>query len=109
MAEHDFRYENLDVWRVALEVAHEVQRTRFPAGLSAVKSQAVRSSASICLNIAEAQGHKDGNRARHYRIALGSAEETAAALDVALVHNRVAQRERLGRICRMLQGLLRKC
>jgi four helix bundle protein len=43
-----------------------------------------RASSSVVLNIAEGSYARGGNRAALYQVALGSAKETRACLDVAL-------------------------
>src|SRR5262245_65532177 len=56
--------------------------TACDAGLA---DQLRRAAQSVPLNIAEANRRTDRDRRNRYRIALGSAAEVAACLDVALV------------------------
>lgn len=57
-------------------------RSRPLRGLSDVYDQLLRSSGSVCNNLAEgAASYTPGNKLRYFRIALSSAAESAAALD----------------------------
>jgi four helix bundle protein len=47
-------------------------------------NQLRRCAASVALNLAEGSGSRGGNRNVRYRSALGSVQETAACLDVAM-------------------------
>ena len=47
-------------------------------------NQLRRCAASVPLNLSEGSGSRGGNRTVRYRSALGSVQETAACLDVAL-------------------------
>ncbi len=76
-----FSHERLDVYRVALEFSEWVA---CQAGIrSNLRDQLQRASDSVVLNIAEGAGQQSKAVARrHYRIALGSAAECAAVLDL---------------------------
>lgn len=50
---------------------------------AALADQLRRAVASVPLNLAEGSGLVGRNRLRHYRIALGSAKELRAALEIA--------------------------
>lgn len=83
--ERPFSHQRLDVYRVALEYARWVHQLidEFPRGRASLKDQLTRATESIVLNIAEgAQQQSRAVAKRHYRIALGSAAESAAALDL---------------------------
>ena len=54
-----------------------------------------RAASSIVLNIAEAQGSRDGVSRQRFRTALGSTRETAAALELAAAWGFVQRDERL--------------
>ncbi len=78
-------HEKLDVYKVS------IQFTAWNYALCAplekmdrhARDQLVRASQSIPLNIAEGNGKRPSlDRTRFYRIALGSALESAAALDI---------------------------
>ena len=102
-----FDHERLDVYRLAVEVARAVGRARFPRGEADLRDQAVRASRSVVLNIAEGRGRGGGAGKNHYRIALGSAAETCAALDLATVSGASELQERLRRIGAMLARMAR--
>jgi hypothetical protein len=51
--DYRFDHENLDVYRLALEVAREIAAWPAPRGWAALHDQAVRASSSAVLNIAE--------------------------------------------------------
>ena len=75
-----FEHERLEVYTVALAVARRVAKL---GGSRALKDQALRAAQSIVLNVAEGASLVPGDAKRnHYRIALGSAGEVAAALDL---------------------------
>jgi four helix bundle protein len=102
-----FNHERLDAYRLAVEVARGVAAARFPRGEADLRDQAVRASRSVVLNIAE--GCSRGGRAarNHYRIALGSAAETCAALDLATVADVDTLQVQLRRIGAMLSRMAR--
>ena len=80
-----FSHERLDVYRVGLEFL------RWTAGIEAelkgrawLKDQLFRAASSVVLNVAEGASQESrGAARRHFRIAMASAGECAAALDVA--------------------------
>src|SRR5580700_3217583 len=47
-------------------------------------NQLRRCAASVALNLSEGSGSRGGNRTVRYRSALGSVQETAACIDVAM-------------------------
>ena len=69
---------------VALEAAGIVLQiaVRVPAPLKSLADQAIRSASSVVLNLAEGQGRIGRDREHHWRIAYGSALETASALSL---------------------------
>ena len=80
-----FIHSRLDAYRFAVEVYRSVKtiRTRLPRGLGPIGDQISRAAASICLNIAEGAAARSRDvKRRHFEIALGSAAECAAALDL---------------------------
>ncbi|SRR6266567_1978234 len=111
-----FDQEKLDVYREAIDFCGWVGD--FLAAIcakAAAKDQLDRASTSIPLNIAEGNGKFSArDRARCLEMALGSALECAACLDILSVRKlateqQVAgQKEKLARIVQMLIGLLRK-
>lgn len=79
--------QRFETQEVALEMAAQLR----PA-LEALRrhdgdlaGQARRAAASVVLNIAEGAGRRGRDRLQHYRIAAGSAGETAVALRLAVV------------------------
>jgi four helix bundle protein len=109
-------HERLDVYQRAIDFtswAHQLLES-LPPGLSA-RTQLERASTSIPLNLAESNGKlSEGERARFLQIALGSALECSATLDVltakgVLNSSRVEEgKELLERIAAMLMAMLRK-
>ncbi len=82
---------------------------------ASAKDQLDRASTSIPLNIAEGNGKfSNADRARFLEIARGSALEWAACIDVLAVRRLITveriipAKEQLGRIVKMLMGMLRK-
>jgi len=79
---NSFDHENLDIYQVAIEfvaLADEVVE-HLPRGRRYLADQLQRASLSVPLNIAEGAG--EFNKRRFYRMALRSATECAAILDV---------------------------
>jgi four helix bundle protein len=109
-----FRFEKLDVWQAAIELADIAYRaTRdFPAderfGLT---SQIRRSAVSISANIAEGTGRStDRDKTRFVEIAYGSLMETVSHAVVAQRQGFLEQAQfdhlysRADRLARMLSG-----
>ena len=69
-----------------------------------------RAASSIVLNVAEAQGSRDGISRQRFRTALGSTRETAAALELAAAWGSIERDERdldaLDRIAATLHRLI---
>jgi four helix bundle protein len=75
-----------------------------------------RASRSVVLNIAEGLGVGRGKRRdQHFRIALGSAREAMAAIDLAVATGLVPKRrvaparDRVDHVCAMLFKLTHRC
>jgi len=109
-----FDHERLDVYRLSLDFVGWIHALVRPLNSTErhVRDQLLRSSLSIPLNIAEGNGKRPGaDRARFIQIAIGSATECSAALDVLVVcqvvdANTVAEGKRnLSRIVAMLTRL----
>ena len=80
---HSFGYESSDVYKTAISAHRKVQRIQVPPGYADLRSQMLRASISMALNIAEGWERGRGNAARnHFRIARGSAAEVAACIDI---------------------------
>ena len=104
---YEFAHESLDVYRIALEVARWIGETRFPAGCADLRDQAVRASRSVVLNIAEGRARGGDAGRNHYRIALGSAAESCAVLDLVPLPGGPERLAALRRVGAMLASLAR--
>ena len=75
-------HEKLIAYQVAVELLQHVQQLRIAD--PRLRDQVLRSSKSVCLNIAEAVGRlSDSDRKRVDAIARGECCEAAAAIDIA--------------------------
>jgi len=80
-----YLHERLDAYRAAVEFYRVVKeiRARLPRGLGPLGDQLSRAAQSICLNLAEGAAARSRDvKRRHWNIALGSAGESAAAIDL---------------------------
>ena len=100
--QNTLQHERLDAFSVAIEldgavvaIAHKSGR-----GHAWIADQAMRASASVVLNLAEALGREGADRARALRIARGSALELDAAL--TLMRHRGACREAERNVAKLL-------
>jgi len=100
-----FDHERLDAYRLSLEVARWVAVQDFPAGQASLRDQAVRAAQSVVMNIAEGRGRGGAAGRNHYRIALGSAAEACAALDLLGSATAGEQQQKLRRVGAMLHRL----
>ena len=80
------QHERLDAFSVAVELDGTVVAIAHKAGRGHawLANQAMRASASVVLNLAEALGREGADRARALRIARGSVLELDAALTLML-------------------------
>ena len=102
-----FPHESLDCYQLSVGIARWIAATRFPARQTDLADQAIRAAQSIPLNIAE--GHARAGQAgrNHFRIALGSAAELCAVLDLVALPGgpeRQVELRRLGAMLRRLGG-----
>ena len=83
----------LKVYDVSLEMVRMLKPVVEVVGRRdrALADQMRRAASSVVLNIAEGTESLGGNQRSRYRTALGSAGETAAALDVAMAWDYVAK------------------
>jgi len=113
-----FDHERLEVYQIALEffdLADEiVDQLRSRGGRSNLADQLGRAALSIVNNIAEGAGKfSKPDKSRFYTIAIGSATESAAMLDVCLRRALIAEqtnlrgKQLLDRIVAMLVKLCR--
>jgi len=105
--EHRFDHENLDVYRLALEVARACIGLRIPTGRSLLRDQILRAADSTVLHIAEGRARGGDAGRNHDRIALGSAAEACAGLDLVGSPEALAEQPKLRRVGAMLRGLTR--
>ena len=103
----EFDHERLDCYQLALGVARELSSVKFPRGDADLRDQAVRAARSVVLNIAEGRARGGGAQRNHYRIALGSAAEVCAALDLVALESREDLQNCLRRVGAMLAKISR--
>ena len=99
---HYFTHESYDVYRVALEVTRWVRSLQVSGDLG---KQITRASESMVLNIAEGLGRTGKSKRNHLRIALGSAAETCACLDVLGSKDAPDHQDKLRRVGAMLSRM----
>ena len=102
-----FSHEQLDVYRLALEIARWFPSVQVPRGRASLKEQGCRAADSGVLNIAEGRARGGGAGKNHYRIALGSAAEVCAVLDLVQPSNISEAQQKLRRIGAMLSRMSR--
>jgi len=98
-----FDHERLHVYELAKQIARWAAKTNVRRTL---KEQLVRAADSVVLNIAEGATRDGDVRKNHYRIALGSAAEVAAVLDLIDVDG--TQADDIRRVGAMLAKLCRR-
>jgi four helix bundle protein len=77
-----FRFQSLDIYRVAKEICVAVQEARIKD--SELRDQATRAAKSCFLNLSEGlPSDSAGIRRRHFAIVNGSLGELSAAIDLA--------------------------
>ena len=102
-----FDHETLDVYKLSLEVSRWFSVADFPRGWAWLRDQGVRSAGSVPLNIAEGRSRAGAARKNHYRIAMGSAAEACAVLDIIELPGGTEHQEKLRRVGAMLAKLSR--
>ena len=103
-----FVHCKLDCYRLALSVAHWAGAVSIAPSRKHLRYQLVRAADSIVLNLAEGSGQPRGDaRRNHYRIALGSAAEVSAIMDLLGVGTADAHRLEIERVGAMLTKLTR--
>lgn len=92
-----FRYEELDVWRLGMEILDDVYRVtaKYPSHEQyTLVSQTIRAALSIPLNIAEGTGRGSRVELRRFsRMSRGSCTEVSVCLEVALRRKYVSPQE----------------
>ncbi len=101
----NFRFENMDVYRLSLEVAKWVRRADWPHGSAKLKDQGVRAAESVALNFAEGWMRPGKAGKNQLRIAFASAAEVVAVLDVMDLPGGAEQQDKLRRVGAMLTKL----
>ena len=100
---HAFDHEQLDCYRLAVEVNQWFSRAAFPRGRSNLRDQGIRASDSVVCNIAEGCSKKGTVVGKSNLLtALGSAGECCAVLDCVSITGSVEQQDKLRRIGAML-------
>lgn len=100
-----FPHEHLDCYRLAVTVSRWVSKARFPPRCASLTDQAVRASQSVVLNTAEGAARGGPAGRNHFRIALGSAAELCAVLDLVDLPEAADRQAELRRIGAMLRRL----
>ena len=103
----NFDHERLDCYKLALGVSRWLRTTRFPRGDADLRRQAVRAANSVVLNIAEGTSRRNDAAKHHLRIALGSAAETCAVLDLVAIPGAEERQDELRRVGAMLAVMSR--
>ena len=104
----NFQHERLAVYTLMLGVARWAGGVPIPVNRKHLRDQLLRAVDSAVLNIAEGAGHPKGDtRRNHYRIALGSAAEAAAVLDIVGVSDDEPRRGELRSVGAMLAVMAR--
>ena len=112
-SKYEFGHERLDVYRLAVDVARWAARQNFPTPRRHLQDQLLRAVDSMVLNLAEGCGHGPGAAGlraagrHHLRLALGSAAESHAVLDLIALPGGTARQQELRRIGAMLVRLIR--
>jgi len=102
-----FDFETLEAYKLAMDFTLFVRKLKVAAIDRKVFNHLVDSADSVVLNIAEGRGRTGRARLNHYEIALGSAGEAAAALDIVRRGQRDEHSKRIRRVGGMLAGLSR--
>ena len=102
-----FLFENLDLYKLAVTVCRRIRGLSWPSGTTHLRDQATRAADSVVLNIAEGwgRGHRTPAGRNHLRIALGSAGEVFAVVDIlGLGDPLVSELRRIGAMLGKLTG-----
>jgi four helix bundle protein len=106
-------HERLDVYRLALAFRRSLAPLAKVRGIAPLRDQLFRAADSVVLNIAEGAGRNSrSDKLRFYKIAKGSATESAVALELmrsAGVISEIAFQERRALAIRIVQMLSRLC
>jgi four helix bundle protein len=100
-------HERLDSYRLALDLARWAASAAIPPQRKHLREQLVRAADGVVLGIAEGSGLSGDARRHHYRIALGSACEVAAIVDLLAPRDHAEVRGRIVRVAAMLSKMAR--
>lgn len=101
-----FRFEDLDCFKLALEVAEYIDSINPRRGQANIYDQTLRAAQSVVMNISEGAS-RDGKAAiNHFRIAQGSAGEALGGLFLLRCPDATANQDKLRRIGAMLTRLI---
>ena len=105
---HLFDHEDLDCYRLAVQVNQWFDQAAFPRGRAHLRDQGLRASDSVVCNIAEGYTRRRNAGGKNLlRIALGSAGECCAVLDLVRLPGGPEQQHKLRRIGAMLAKMSR--
>jgi len=105
----EFAHEALDCYKLAVKLSRWAACQVFPPHRKHLRDQLVRSADSIVLNLAEGAGKGAGDSRRtHHRIALGSAAEVAAIIDITDFPDAEQRRGEVRRVGAMLAAMSRR-
>lgn len=103
-----FGHERLDCYRLALDLANWAETVPIRPARKHLRDQLVRAADSVVANIAEGSGKEPGAaRRHHYGVALGSAAEVCAILDMVRPVDIGARQSQARRIGAMLTKMSR--
>ena len=103
-----FGHERLDCYKLALEVANWAELVAIRPARKHLRDQLVRAADSVVANIAEGSGKEPGAaRRHHYGVALGSAAEVCAILDMVRPPDMSTRRVQVRRVGAMLTKMSR--
>jgi len=105
----EFAHEALDCYKLAVGISRWAARQVFPPHRKHLRDQLVRSADAVVLNLAEGSGKGAGDsRRNHYRIALGSAAEVVAIIDITDFADADERRSEVRRVGAMLAAMSRR-
>ena len=101
-----YAFENMDAYKLAVEVARWIRTADWPDGMAKLRDQGSRAADSAVLNFAEGwmRGGKAGKN--QLRIAYGSAGEVVAVLDLVALPGGPEQQMNMRRVGAILQKLI---
>jgi len=101
-----FDFENMDVYRLALEVACWIRTVEWPDGTGKTRDQGVRAAESVVLNFAEGWMRRGKAGKNQLRIAYASAGEVVAVLDIVPLAGGPEMQNKTRRVGAILRKLM---